>query len=75
MREHNLISPSEALDRIEQATGRRPSRATLYRWTVQYPGLALRLGGRILPYATKIDAIARGERLEVAAGGSGARAA
>lgn len=73
---HNLISTTEALDRIQQATGHRPSRVTLHRWIAQHPGLALRLGGRNLPYAEKIDAIARGERLEVAAaGGSGERAA
>ena len=71
MREHNLISQSEAIDLIEQATGRRPSRATVYRWLRLNPGLGLRLGGRILLYADKIDAIAGGERLEVAAGGSG----
>ena len=75
MQAHNLISTSEALNRIEQATGHRPSRVTLHRWIVQHPGLALRLGGRNLPYADKIDAIARGERLEIAAGGSGGRAA
>lgn len=71
----NLLSTSEALDRIERATGRRPSRATLCRWISQHPGLALRLGGRNLPHAEKIDAIARGVRLEVAAGEAGARAA